>query len=144
METRDFVMGYGAGKGAAIQKSILDETDAWLEENIDPSTGYVLDNTLSLDNAAPPAKAVGDLKSAFDLLGVDNIEGTTQTVAFDSAGRPSTITHTKNNIAVRTDSFTWGDGTVTEQRTLADGTYITIVTNLTTLVTTVSEIQEGT
>ena len=71
METRDFVMGYGAGKGAAIQKAILDETDAWLEENIDPSTGYVLDNTLLLDNAAPPAKSVGALRSALEDIGVE-------------------------------------------------------------------------
>ena len=36
----------------------------WLDTNIDPATGYVLDNTLSLSNAAAPADKVGELKSA--------------------------------------------------------------------------------
>lgn len=36
----------------------------WLDTNVDPATGYVLDNTLTLSNAAAPADKVGDLKSA--------------------------------------------------------------------------------
>ena len=50
-----------------IDEVAAEATDAWLSENIDPATGYVLDSTLSLDNAAPPASAVGDLKTAFIL-----------------------------------------------------------------------------
>ena len=41
---------------------------AWLEENVDPATGYVLDASLTMDNAAAPASAVGGLKSAVDSL----------------------------------------------------------------------------
>ena len=33
---------------------------AWLEENVDPDTGYVIDNSLSVSGAAADAKAVGD------------------------------------------------------------------------------------
>lgn len=34
--------------------------EAWLSEHVDPSTGYVLDNTLTVEGAAADAKAVGD------------------------------------------------------------------------------------
>lgn len=82
-----------------------------------------------------------ELKSAISFF--DDILGTVQTVNFDANGTPSSIVHTANGEAVRTDSFTWADNTVTEKRELADGSYITFVTNLTTLVTTISEIQEA-
>ena len=36
----------------------------WLDDHIDPSTGYVLDDTLTLSNAAAPADKVGSLKNA--------------------------------------------------------------------------------
>lgn len=53
--------------GTAAQ-TVLDQTpamvDAWLEDNIDPSTGYALDRSLQAQNAAAPADLVGDLKSA--------------------------------------------------------------------------------
>lgn len=39
----------------------------WLENNVDPETGYVLDRTLSEKLAAAPADMVGDLKSAIDV-----------------------------------------------------------------------------
>lgn len=40
--------------------------ESWLGDNIDPATGYALDRTLALSNAAAPADMVGDLKSAND------------------------------------------------------------------------------
>ena len=82
-----------------------------------------------------------DLKSAFQLF--DDIPGSTQTVNFGSDGKPSSIVYTVNGVAARTDTFTWGSGTVTETRTLADGKHITFTTNLTTLVTTISDIEEA-
>lgn len=85
---------------------------------------------------------LNNVKSAVSFF--DDIPGTVQTVNFDANGNPSSIVHTANGEAVRTDSFTWGDNTVTEKRELADGSYITFVTDLTTLVTTISEIEEDT
>lgn len=73
----------------------------------------------------------------------DNLPGTVQTVNFGTDGKPSSVVHTKNGTTVRTDAYTWGDGTVTETRTTADGSYITMVTDLSTLITTISEIQEA-
>ena len=57
------IVTYALAKKQAV-KEVPGLVDDWLSENVDPSTGYVLDNTLSLDNAAPPASAVGDLKTA--------------------------------------------------------------------------------
>ena len=37
--------------------------EAWLSEHVDPSTGYVLDDTLSVEGAAADAKKAGDLLS---------------------------------------------------------------------------------
>lgn len=38
--------------------------DDWLGDHVDPETGYVLDTTLAMDNAAAPAKTVGDALTA--------------------------------------------------------------------------------
>ena len=75
------------------------------------------------------------LKSAFALF-QENIPGTVQTIAFDSAGNVQSITHMEGTTAVRTDVFTFGTSTITEVRTLATGESLTIVTNTDTLETT--------
>ena len=55
-----------------LEQGVADATseeiiDSWLEENISQETGYALDRTLTLENAAAPADLVGDLKSALNL-----------------------------------------------------------------------------
>ena len=80
---------------------------------------------------------LGDLKSAF-ALHAEEIDGTTQTITFDSSGNVSQIVHAANGAAVRTDVFTFGTNTITEVRTLNTGESLTIVTNTETLVTTVT------
>lgn len=77
------------------------------------------------------------LKNALTLQ-EETIPDTVQTITFDSAGNVSAITHTANNVAVRTDAFTFGTDTITEVRTLSTGESLTIVTNTTTLQTTVT------
>lgn len=97
-----------------------------------------------LDNLAGE---VSDVKNAIhgvndiDNLLIGELPGTTQTVTFDANDNPATITHSKNGTTVRTDVFTWGTDTVTEVRT-AYGKYITITTDLTTLQSVISEVQE--
>ncbi len=83
------------------------------------------------------AGAVDDLKSAMSLFD-EFIAGTVQSVTFDASGNVQTITHTNGAATVRTDSFTFATNTITEVRTLATGESLTIVTNLTTLETTVT------
>lgn len=91
------------------------------------------------------ASDIADLNSAvqldekYALLLHDEIPGTTQTIAFDSSGNVSTITHTNgSNVDVRTDAFTFAANSITEVRTLNTGETLTVVTNTTTLVTTVT------
>ena len=67
----------------------------------------------------------------------DEVPNTVQTYLFEG-GSVSTITHTRGNVTIRTDVFTYGDGTITEARTLNSGESLTIVTNLATLETTVT------
>ena len=74
----------------------------------------------------------------------DDIPGTTQTVTFNANDQPASVVHTSGTDTVRSDVFTWADGTVTEARTLANGRHVTYVTNLTTLVTTISAVEEAT
>lgn len=50
---------------AATDAQVATAVNTWLGNNVDPATGYVLDRTLTMSNAAPPASAVGELKSAF-------------------------------------------------------------------------------
>ena len=71
-------------------------------------------------------------------LYLEELPGTTQTVAFGSNGEVASITHKQGNSIVRTDAFTYSGNTVTEVRTLSTGEKLTKVTNLDTLVTTVT------
>ena len=49
----------------------------WLEENVDPDTGYVIDSSLTIEDAAADAKAVGDQLAVIksDLIFSDTING---------------------------------------------------------------------
>ena len=76
--------------------------------------------------------------SALSKLQAEYIPDTTQEITFDNVtGNVSAITHKENNVVVRTDTFTYGTSTITETRTLATGEVLRIVTDTTTLVTTI-------
>lgn len=92
-------------------------------------------NSAVLSNAL--TEDIAGLKNSSDLL-TDNIPDTVQSITFDSAGNVSQIIHTNNGQAVRTDTFTFTDSTITEARALAAGGSLTMVTNLETLQTTVT------
>lgn len=49
---------------AAATRDVPTAVNTWLSANIDPDSGYALDRTLSVANAAAPADIVGDLKSS--------------------------------------------------------------------------------
>ena len=90
-------------------------------------------------NSAQFTEIKADLGAAdkHSILLNDEVQNTTQEYTF-SNGRVSQVTHSRNSAAVRTDVFTYGTGTITEVRTLATGESLTIVTNLTTLETTIT------
>ncbi|MBO6270129.1 MAG: metallophosphoesterase, partial [Clostridium sp.] len=52
--------------------SITSAVETWLAANVDPETGYVLDRTLTQENAAAPADLVGNLKSIISQNGLNN------------------------------------------------------------------------
>lgn len=103
----------------------------------------IVTNTLQIGNDnlilrdADAQEQISGLKEDL-MLQEETIPDTVQTITFDSAGNVSAITHTANNVAVRTDAFTFGTDTITEVRTLSTGESLTIVTNTTTLQTTVT------
>ena len=72
------------------------------------------------------------------LLHDDVINDTVQTITYDSSGAVQSITHSRNNVVVRTDTFAISTSQVVETRTLASGEILTMTTNLSTLVTTVA------
>ena len=71
----------------------------------------------------------------------DEIPNTVQTYVFNN-GKVSEILHKRNNAVIRTDAFTYATNTITETRTLNTGKKLTVVTNLSTLETTVSYTQD--
>lgn len=71
----------------------------------------------------------------------DEVADTVQEYTF-VGGSVSQIDHKRNNVAIRTDVFTYGDNTITETRTLSGGQSVTIVTNLDTLETAVTYTDE--
>lgn len=110
---------------------------------------FTVTNAEALIDDTAGAGDTDKLWSADKLIMVDllenNIPGTTATATYNDDGDLASIVHTASgsNTAVRTDTFVWGETTVVETRTLANGTYITITTNLDTLETVVSETTEG-
>ena len=88
---------------------------------------------------AQKAAARGNISAAHAelvTLQEENIPGTVQSITFDASGNIQSITHKAGGTAVRTDVFTFGDGTITEVRTLATGESLTIVKDADTLETT--------
>ena len=67
----------------------------------------------------------------------DEVADTVQTYTFDG-GAVSQILHKRSNTTIRTDAFTYGNGTITETRTLSGGQSVTIETDLDTLETAVT------
>ena len=125
---------------------------AWLDDHPEATT-TVQDGSITkaklhddlADEIEQNTADVGELKSAIaqdaidNLLQVENIFGTTQSIVFDSAGNVQSITHKDgNNNTVRTDVFTFAANSITETRTLSTGESLTIVTNTTTLQTIVT------
>ena len=82
METKDFVLGYGAGKNSAVSEKIVEEVDAWLDEHITNPDSPPLDRSLTSSSAAAPADMVGDindevgdLKNTLSNLGLTVVDG---------------------------------------------------------------------
>lgn len=139
----DYVMVDDADNGSAKYRlDRLKETDSTLSVSGKAAdaaaTGQAIsDETTARENADTAlGEDIGDLKSAMNLLH-DEIPNTVQTYVFTD-GSVSQVLHKSGNTTVRTDAFTYATNTITEVRTLNTGERLTIVTNLTTLETTVT------
>lgn len=133
-----------AGTAARITSCYLKDGTAWTISEAD----ITVDDELSDESENPvqnkvinreisEIKADLDAQDKYTILLNDEVPNTIQAYTFDN-GKVSQVVHSRNSAAVRTDAFTYGTGTITEVRTLNTGESLTIVTNLTTLETTVT------
>ena len=67
-------------------KDYASNVDEWLEENVDPATGYVLDRSLQMENAAAPADMVGDIND--EVGDLKNTLNHKADVIYDTASGP--------------------------------------------------------
>ena len=132
----------GANQVAAVNQAGTTQVTAVEDKGAEVLDSIPQDYSELVDDVADLSRQLSD-SEVNEMLMNSSIPGTTETVVFDSNNKPASVTHTASGVAVRTDVFTWGTNSVTEVRTLANGKYVTLVTNLTTLVTTISEIQEA-
>ena len=70
MDMKSYLLGRSSS--SPVDPSVIVEaTEDWLDEHIDPTTGYAVDDTLAVSGAAADSKTVGDeltdLKSAFEV-----------------------------------------------------------------------------
>lgn len=142
-----------------LQGNITAEATA--RANADSALGTRIDEIIAPSGEAPSAAEVTDARIGYDgtvystlggairgqisdldirfLLEAENIPDTTQSLVYGSDGNISTVYHkNSSNVAIRTDVFTFTDASITEVRTLSSGESLTIVTNLSTLATTVT------
>lgn len=85
---------------AQVQEAVGD----WLEENVDPTTGYVLDRTLTQPDAAAPADLVGAQSEKIDDLNssVSQIESVQIIIKFDNTVSGTALKEVNTNIPAGT------------------------------------------
>ena len=90
------------GSGADPE-AIAEAVAEWLEENVDPETGYVIDDSFSVQGAAPDSKKTGDelnsLKSA-----IDDLDGAVEEL---EAGSLSALNATAGQVPTAKGDGTW-------------------------------------
>lgn len=70
-------------------EDVTASVSAWLEDNVDPATGYLVDKTLRIENAAADSKSVGDAlteKMPIVEFGEKTVLVNTTTVSFSKDG----------------------------------------------------------
>jgi hypothetical protein len=88
-------------------KDYASNVDEWLEENVDPATGYVLDRSLQMENAAAPADIVGDINDDVgELRNTLNTKADEESLALKRSGTTNT------GAQIETGTFFYLDGTL--------------------------------
>ena len=127
------VQGYKNDAEAAAESAA--ESAARIENS---DVRYDVVQSLTTAQKARARSNISAQYEGYSLLQADDIPNTSQSITFDSSGNVSTITHIGEGGVVRTDTFTFGTNTITEVRMLSTGESLTLVTNLSTLQTTVT------
>ena len=84
-------------------EQIASAVDDWCGDNLAQETGYVLDSTLSMSNAAAPADKVGDLKSAIEATFTDKNIWSDGTIAIADGAFQTTNAHIRTNLPISRD-----------------------------------------
>ena len=101
-----------------------------------------IDNTSGTWNSAKWSQVVltDEINHLDDLAKLyDDMSGSTQTLAWTD-DMVTSVTHKVGSTTIRTDTFTYSAGTFTEVRTLNNGATLTLATDLSTYVTTVTYV----
>jgi len=114
---------------AAAQTLVIDSTPTQGSSNA-VSSGGVYDEIADLKDDLSESDVLQKLLH-------DNVPDTVQNYTFTD-GTVSKVEHKSGNVIKRSDVFTYGTSSITEVRTLNSGESLTIVTNLSTLETTVT------
>jgi hypothetical protein len=100
---------------AATDEQVKNAVDTWLDNNVDPATGYVLDNSLTMSNAAPPASAVGKIR---DLKMTNLIDGAAWAIGSINVADGQNIA---SGTRIRTNNYIPLDGVLTIKVTIGTG-----------------------
>jgi hypothetical protein len=129
-DTCTFDYGSGTDRGFTIADQ---STGKWKKDNV-----FSLGVTLYVEEKKYIDDTLNDLAGYVDNSDIlakllhDNIPDTVQSYTFTD-GTVSMIEHKNGNNTIRTDTFVYGESSITETRILQTGQSLTIVTNLETL-----------
>ena len=137
-------------QGAPTDEQVSSAVEDWLDENVDPATGYVLDRTLSMSNAATPADITGSLKSAIsEILDDQNVYDYKGTVSGTRQVNVTGLSIPAGTYIFKADSVTSTDTDDTTCRVIfvknnstVENVYATRTTNYQTSVTLESDVDE--
>ena len=126
----------------ASPEVIAQAVNAYMDDHpeIEVADGSITEEKLASDVALTLSTLesdVSDVKTAIQGISLleSNVVGASSTVTKDGSGRITGVTYEIDGNTVRTDTITYGNGTITEVRTDGEKT-VTITTNLSTLAPT--------